>query len=161
MTRQEIKEIIISIIPDTNGCLNWPLYKNEKGYGRVWIDKCRVRAHRISYELFTGPIPYGMLVLHKCPNGENTSCVNPAHLKVGDVKENVCDCILSGKHASNNPTIKLGEGNPASKLTALIVLKIRELWKMGKNSKMIANEFSVSRGCIRKVISGKSWSHIQ
>jgi hypothetical protein len=35
-------------------------------------------AHRISWELFRGPIPHGLTIDHLC---ENKHCVNPNHLE--------------------------------------------------------------------------------
>ena len=43
-------------------------------------------AHRWSYEYFKGPIPKGMTVDHKC---RQTFCVNPEHLRLQTVAENV------------------------------------------------------------------------
>ena len=55
----------------------------DTGYGRVYFgglaNPRHVRAHRLSWELHHGPIPKGLLVLHRCIG--NKACVNPAHLK--------------------------------------------------------------------------------
>jgi len=60
------------------------------GYGRFWIKKEKYYAHRLSYTLFKGDIPEGLVVRHSC----NTAmCVNPGHLYTGTVEENNRDKI--------------------------------------------------------------------
>lgn len=44
------------------------------------------QAHRVVYEMLVGPIPEGMTLDHLC---ENPPCVNPSHLKVATLWENV------------------------------------------------------------------------
>ena len=72
------------------GCWLWTAHLNDKGYGKAivggWRGRRCVRAHRRSYEVFVGPIPDGLNVLHRC---DTPSCVNPAHLTVGTQSENV------------------------------------------------------------------------
>lgn len=51
-------------------------------------------AHRVSWELFRGPIPNKLFVLHKC---DNKNCINPDHLFLGTAKDNIHDCIRKGR----------------------------------------------------------------
>jgi hypothetical protein len=58
-----------------------------------------LRVHRVSYEHFVGPIPEGFTVDHVCHNSDpvctggkdcpHRRCVNPAHLEVVTLGENV------------------------------------------------------------------------
>lgn len=67
-------------------CWFWTGAKGRGGYGSFrWGGKNRL-AHRIAYQLAKGPIPHGMTVDHLC---RITACVNPAHLELVSLVENV------------------------------------------------------------------------
>ena len=48
------------------------------GYGQVRRNNRMVKAHRLAYELFVGPIPDGLQLDHLC---RNRACVRPDHLE--------------------------------------------------------------------------------
>lgn len=50
--------------------------------------------HRWIYEEMFGTIGAGLVVRHKCDNGE---CINPEHMELGTQKENVQDMIERGR----------------------------------------------------------------
>lgn len=130
-----------------SGCWIW-VGPKDKGYGLTHYKNKSIRAHRLSYEMFIGPIPEGLLIRHKC---DNPSCINPDHLAPGTVQENVND-----REARRRRTVK-GEMIGTSKLTAEEVIAIR-------NSKArqvdLAKEFGVSAHCIWSIKHGHSWKHL-
>ena len=81
---------------ESTGCWNWEAALSSFGYGLLNINRIITRAHRYSYELHTGVIPEGVLVLHEC---DNRKCVNPEHLFLGTQKDNMIDMCSKGRHA--------------------------------------------------------------
>jgi hypothetical protein len=80
-----------------NDCWLWTGGKFSRGYGQFIVTGCYIpkRAHRISFEMYNGPIPKGVLVRHKC---DNKLCVNPRHLILGDHADNKNDSVKNNRH---------------------------------------------------------------
>lgn len=75
------------------GCWIWTGTCGRNGYGQIargGTHGGKALAHRVAYELFVGPIPDGMHVMHKC---DTVCCVNPDHLKLGTRSDNMQDMI--------------------------------------------------------------------
>lgn len=70
---------------DANGCWNWKLAKNNRGYGMCLRRDWRGYAHRFAYTVFVGEIPEGAQIDHLCMN---KACVNPEHLEPVSAKVN-------------------------------------------------------------------------
>ena len=75
-----------SKVKKTDSCWNWTATKTKGDYGQFRVNNKMVRSHRFSYELFKGKIPDGFTLDHLC---RNPSCVNPDHLEVVTMKENI------------------------------------------------------------------------
>lgn len=142
-------------------CWQWIGAKSRHGYGNFGIRAGRTaRAHRFSYEQQYGPIPTGLLALHKC---DNRLCVNPNHLFLGTQTDNMQDMILKGRRPCSRLSEKSqprGERHGGSKLKAADVLEIRRRRNSGERCIYLAEEFGVSRRQIRSIANRESWSHI-
>lgn len=76
----------LSYTQKTDSCWNWVGPKDKFGYGRMKFRSERIYAHRYAYETAFGPIPTSAIIDHIC---HNRSCVNPAHLRVVNHKQNM------------------------------------------------------------------------
>ena len=102
------------------------------------VTALRIRAHRLSYEAYKGPIPKGLLVCHHC---DVTLCVNPDHLFVGTPKDNMDDMLRKGRKAAAVP--KFGLAHPNAKFNYATIQFIR---KSSLGDSEVARLTGVSRG---------------
>lgn len=96
-------KLLTKIAVDAKGCWVWTgaVFRKPYGsYGQLRMENRCVRAHRISYETFVGPIPEGLELDHLC---HNTLCINPAHLEPVTHHEN-----MQRRKDSNQPHCKHG-----------------------------------------------------
>lgn len=66
---------------DANGCWVWQGTLQPNGYGMISLGGRGDGIgyiHRVSYTLFVGPIPEGLVIDHLC---RNRACCNPEHLE--------------------------------------------------------------------------------
>lgn len=76
-------------VSKSEGCWLWSGYLSHEGYGTIRAGgrgSATLLAHRLAYELSTGPIPDGMHIDHKC---HTRACVRPDHLRAVTPKQNV------------------------------------------------------------------------
>ena len=133
-------------VEKTEACWRWTGATSHK-YGNVRLDGVTQSAHRVSWTLTYGPIPPGVLALHKC---DNPICVRPDHLFLGTQGDNVRDCQRKGRHV-------FGERQPFAKLTRAAVLEIRRCGALGEPKKALARRFGVDPVTIRNVIQRRRW----
>lgn len=97
-SRPSAEDRFDSYIHKSDGCWQWTGGLISTGYGMFHPGHGEsALAHRWAYERYVGPIPDGMVVDHTCHNGESCPpgpckhrrCVNPDHLEVVGIVENV------------------------------------------------------------------------
>jgi hypothetical protein len=120
-------------------------------YGRVSKTGGRTaaqRAHRFVFEKFMGaPIPGDLVVMHMC---DTPQCVNPLHLCLGTIDDNMADRNRKGRQAR-------GERNRGARLTEAQVLEIRA---STEHPNILAERYGVSAPLIYNIISRRIWRHI-
>ena len=149
--------ITTKTIKAKNKC--WEIKTNiqKNGYAKISWNKKACWAHRLSYELFKGPIPKKMDVCHSC---DNRKCVNPSHLFVGTRRDNMVDCknkkrISSGlKHSVIMQ--KAFEGK--RKLSDENVLSII---KSTETNRELAKKFNVHNRLISLIKENKIYKHVR
>jgi hypothetical protein len=139
--------------PELGNCWLWTAAKTG-GYGVIGCcdsgPKKQDLAHRVSWRMHCGPIPDGLLVLHKC---DNRSCVNPKHLFVGTYQDNSDDCCLKDRIAN-------AERSRSSKLTVSQVLEIRKRYALGTRSGELCAAFGISHTTVQNIVTGRTWSRV-
>lgn len=158
-TKRPLKDRFFEKVKRTSGCWIWMASLDHQGYGQFAITTLSgsgnykpYKAHRIAWELRYGPIKNGLHVCHKC---DNRKCVNPDHLFLGNIQDNMNDKLLKGRQPR-------GEKCYNSKLNELNVLEIRKLYATKTiTMKKIGEKFGVSMSSIRQLLSGRSWYHVE
>ncbi len=122
------------------------------GIIRLPDEKGRARnrsVHRVAYEVFVGPIPPGLNVLHTC---DNPPCFNPAHLRAGTQRSNGRDMVSRGRHDG---------GAHASHLDEAAVWDIRRRHaEEGTSQRTLAREYGISDAAVSKIVRGHTWKEV-
>jgi hypothetical protein len=92
-----------------DGCWLWTGRLDRGGYGSVWRGRKKraTPAHKFSFTSLRGEVPKDLQVLHRC---DVRNCVNPKHLFLGTIADNMADKTAKGRQLK-------GEKIKASKLT--------------------------------------------
>ena len=133
-------------------CWLWTASVAGKGYGQIKLPQTRrqMYAHRLSYELHNGPVPEGMMVLHKC---DTPRCVNPSHLFLGMGADNLADMASKKRHL-------YGERNTEHRLKEATVHSGFDLSERGWSQHRIAKKVGVGQPQIGRILRGERWRHV-
>jgi len=136
----------VELIP-FHTCWEWTAGLFSNGYPQFWLNGTNRMGNRVSYELFIGPIPGGLVICHSC---DNPTCVNPAHLWAGTMADNHKDRNNKGRQAT-------GEKHGSSKLSLAQVIQIRTRLRNGERGCNLCKEFGVRDAVISKIGKRQIW----
>lgn len=145
-------DVFFSKIEKTSKCWNWK-GSTRNGYGAFKYRRKVYGAHRFSWMLFNGEIPFSKIICHKC---DNKLCVNPNHLFVGTHKDNMQDMVKKGRHRSVCK-FQLGRIPKNRKLTIKEAKKIRTLYKKGIKKNKLAFLYNVNEKVIYLIVNNKTY----
>lgn len=139
------------------GCWLWVHKPIKSGYclttARSRKRTPRDRVHRLSYEVFVGPIPDGLWVLHRC---DRRNCLRPDHLFLGTAADNTADMVAKGRARGAR-----GSKHASAKLTEDDVRLIRHLYATSKvTKKALGQRFGVTGAAIGRAINRVDWAHV-
>lgn len=129
------------------GCWEWT-GPSRAGYGQLSSNYQHIGAHRYAYELWVGPIPDGMGVLHYC---DNPPCFRPDHLHTGPQSVNMTE-------AAERLRTRRGEHCSWAVLTEQGVREIRLRAASGdETQKTIAAAYGISRQHVSDIVRRVKW----
>lgn len=141
------RNIFESNIEKTETCWIWKGNVNRGGYGKIGTKSL---AHRRAYEYAYGKIPNKLHVCHQC---DNRLCVNPSHLFLGTIGDNMQDMTNKGRRARGSKT-------GTSRLNEDQVLEIRKLRLSGWKIYDLCEKFDIGDTNIKYICKNLSWKHV-
>lgn len=131
-----------------------------KGYGNTTYLGKKIPLHRKVYCTANSVDPYtikGLVVRHKC---DNPRCINPEHLELGTVQDNINDCIERGRARRG---VCKGVDNGQSKLTDEQVRFIRDNYVRGSRDfgiPALARRFHVGNSTVFSALKHLNWKGV-
>lgn len=138
---------------NTHDCWLWKGSRNDQGYGMAFVRRSKIRAHRLAYELFVGPLSSTEDVLHST-TCTSRACVNWHHLRLGTHQENMRDKVLSGSQPR-------GSRHYRSRLTEVQVRDIlRDFHVHGITISRLSDRYGISVVTVHDIVYRKTWTHV-
>lgn len=118
-TAEVMARFVAKISVSSAGCWLWTAATDESGYPVTKVRQRTVKAHRLAFMIFNGPIPDDMHVDHECHTRaiadntckggktcEHRRCVNPAHLRLLSPRDNVLSSLsFAAVHAARTACV--------------------------------------------------------
>lgn len=150
---------------DEDECWEWQGGRNDRGYGKFWLNGKTIPAHRAVYEFEIGPIPKGLIVCHRC---DSPPCVNPTHLFLGTNASNSADMVGKSRQSKGKdhvvailPNRPRGSQHHNARFTEEQVIEMRRLYDSGEwSQRRIARKYNASQPVIQRIVTRNAWTHI-
>lgn len=145
-----IRERFEDYVKRTDTCWVWLGHNCPDGYGRFWINRKGIQAHRAAWIIYRSEIPVGFIVCHNC---DMRNCVNPDHLFLGTHKENTQDMMRKNRHLPCLEAHK-GERSCFAKLTAQQAL---EVYNAKGTQSEIGEVYGITQTAVGLIKRGVNW----
>jgi hypothetical protein len=148
------------LVAAPSGCIEWAGVtvksngRDSHRYGRYTSGGKKQLSHRVAYERAHGPIPPGLMVLHRC---DNTKCCNPDHLFLGTHRDNMADMRAKGRGNKKPPPARAGAESSSAKLTDADVQEIRRARSAGVTTVELGRQFHVHHSVISRAARGVTY----
>jgi hypothetical protein len=136
----------------------WTGSHNLGGYGHLRSGPAPGRlekAHRLAWEFYRGPLPLGLLVLHRC---DIPACVNPDHLFLGTQEDNAMDMVQKGRKRGGFNGIPPPHRSWTLKPVEIRAIRFRA--SQGETYASLSRAFHVTAATISSVVRRKSWKRV-
>lgn len=144
-----IERFMAKVEKQSDGCWYWTGAQTAVGgYGAFWYLNSQMSAHRASHELFKGPVPAHLVVMHSC---DVPSCVNPDHLSLGTYQENSHDMLAKGRHVAGTAKLDIEE---------VAAIKGEYVPRYGELERL-AQKYNVNRATIWAIVNGHNWAYVK
>lgn len=124
MARKNTIEDFYTKYTKAPGCWEWNQSTDSYGYGQFKLDGTVYLAHRFAWMIHTGidiRKHRNVCVCHKC---DNPRCLNPKHLFLGTVRDNIRDRVLK-KRCPNTGITHCKHGHEFTKENTRYSINIR------------------------------------
>ena len=135
-----VKRFMAKVSFNADGCHIWRAQVKRDGYGSFSFRGKTAKAHKVAYILFRGEIPSGMCVLHRC---DVRACVNPDHLFLGTVADNVRDMDAKGRRGT------------VEKLSQTEAVRVH-FWSKWATQQRIADSFGIHQTTVSRIVRARA-----
>lgn len=134
---------LLSFTVAKDSCLEWTKCYNTDGYPRAAFEgNSNGKVHRVVWELANAKSAMGFVVRHSC---DNPRCINPDHLLLGTITDNMRDRDERDRHG-------------AAKLTHEKVKQAREMYATKQyTQRELANLFGVALRTMASLLARHHW----
>lgn len=128
------------------GCWEWTKAKDQQGYGKIYFKGKDWRAHRLAWTAYRGEIPDGLDVLHHC---NCTTCINPAHLFLGDQQDNIDDLLTKHPDAFKDYRPPVRVSKLLQSLPQETLDRVSDMRRSGKTLRQIGLETGLNAYAVK------------